>query len=159
MTLLRLPTLLSILSAAAFLVSNHAAAGSNPVGDFFKRVGNSIAHPQPAKPVRSKNKTATTGSAIPKPSPGDKTATAVASGAANTSAVAAPTVTQPTVLLASKAPQNNTRRDLPYGIPVQNKPGLVTSPYAPTRGFVDVRGFPSGTEVKDPYTDKIFLAP
>jgi hypothetical protein len=48
---------------------------------------------------------------------------------------------------------------MPYAIPVPSKPGFVTSPYAPKSGYVDVRGFPSGTEVKDPYTGKTFLTP
>lgn len=51
------------------------------------------------------------------------------------------------------------RKDYPYGTPVQGKPGFVTSPHAPYSGYVDVRGFPPGTEVKDPYTGKIFLVP
>ncbi len=55
---------------------------------------------------------------------------------------------------AATGPQN-----LPYAQPVPGKPGFVTSPYAPGDGYVDVRGFPPGTEVKDPYTQKVFLVP
>jgi hypothetical protein len=55
-------------------------------------------------------------------------------------------------------------RDLPYGTPVPGKPGFVTSPHSPTAGYVDVRGFPPGSEVKDPYVKdpnkpSIFLVP
>jgi len=49
--------------------------------------------------------------------------------------------------------------ELPYGKMVPGKPGYVTSPYAPAQGYVDVRGFPPGTEVKDPYSGKSFLVP
>lgn len=59
----------------------------------------------------------------------------------------------------SVPPSKRPRRDLPYGIPVPNKAGFVTSPYAPKSGYVDVRGFASDTEVKDPYTGRIFLTP
>lgn len=48
--------------------------------------------------------------------------------------------------------------DFPYGIPVPGKPHVVESPYSPGKQ-VDVEGFPPGTEVKDPYTGKIFLVP
>jgi hypothetical protein len=51
------------------------------------------------------------------------------------------------------------KHDYPYAQPVPGKPGFVTSPYAPYSGYVDVRGFPPGTEVKDPYTQKVFLVP
>jgi general secretion pathway protein D len=46
-----------------------------------------------------------------------------------------------------------------YGVAVPGKPGFVTSPYAPRAGYVDVRGFPVNTEVKDPYTGRMFLVP
>jgi hypothetical protein len=51
------------------------------------------------------------------------------------------------------------KSDLRYGIPVPGKQGFVTSPFAPESGYVDVRGYPPGTEVKDPYTGKSFLTP
>ena len=51
-----------------------------------------------------------------------------------------------------------SKGDYPYGIPVPGKPHLVESPFSPGK-YVDVEGFPPGTEVKDPYTQKIFLVP
>src|SRR6267154_1888577 len=56
------------------------------------------------------------------------------------------------------APTKVAKGDYPYGIPVPGKPHLVESPFSPGK-YVDVEGFPPGTEVKDPYTDKIFLVP
>jgi len=48
--------------------------------------------------------------------------------------------------------------DYAYGVPVPGKPGFVRSPYSPDK-MTDVRGYAPGTEVKDPYTGKIFLVP
>jgi len=53
----------------------------------------------------------------------------------------------------------NSQSGLPYGTAVPGKPGYSTSPYAPTSGYVDLRGFPSGAEVKCPYTGRLFLVP
>jgi uncharacterized membrane protein len=118
------------------------------LGELLKALGNSIAHPQKKPPRRSAArkddiKQSTTRDASVAASPG-----------------ASATPAQPSVRAATAAPQaKGGKRDVPYGIPVPNKPGFVTSPFAPNGGYVDVRGFPSGTEVKDPYTDKIFLTP
>jgi len=56
------------------------------------------------------------------------------------------------------APGKVAKGDYPYGKPVPGKPHLVESPYSPGK-YIDVEGFAPGTEVKDPYTGKIFLVP
>jgi hypothetical protein len=70
-----------------------------------------------------------------------------------------PPVEQPaTTPPPTAAPTKVAKGDYPYGVPVPGKPHLVESPYSPGK-YIDVEGFPPGTEVKDPYTDKIFLVP
>ena len=49
--------------------------------------------------------------------------------------------------------------NLPYGIAVSGRPGFVYSPYANKSHVVDVTGLSAGTEVKCPYTGKIFRVP
>ncbi|HEV7869135.1 MAG TPA: hypothetical protein VGO90_15715 [Chthoniobacteraceae bacterium] len=56
-------------------------------------------------------------------------------------------------------PAPPVRGEIPYAKPVPGRPGLVTSPFEPYKGFIDVRGYPPGTEVKDPNSDKTFLVP
>ncbi|MBA3883345.1 MAG: hypothetical protein H0X73_11685 [Chthoniobacterales bacterium] len=84
---------------------------------------------------------------------------AVESAAAEPPAQSASPTPVQVIERALAAPPSGTRRDLPYAVPVPGRPGFVTSPYAPTSGYVDVRGFTSGAEVKDPYTGKVFLTP
>ena len=51
------------------------------------------------------------------------------------------------------------KEDLPFGSKVIGKPGMVYSPYAPDKGWVDVDGLRPGTKVKCPYTGKNFRVP
>lgn len=60
---------------------------------------------------------------------------------------------------SAEAGNRGAKKSLPYGVPVPNKPGFIASPYAPYSRAVDVRGFPSNSPVKCPYTGKIFLVP
>jgi len=55
-------------------------------------------------------------------------------------------------------PADNTD-GLPFGQPVPGNPGFVTSPTAPTSGYIDVRGFEPGSEVVDPYTRRPMRVP
>jgi hypothetical protein len=162
-----------ILSVTAFLAGGHSAAAGNPIGDFFKRLGNSIAHPRSSPPPQRNTKKDIPGKkqndnrqTVPQDAP---PAVPSVPPSPPTTPTPTPTPTPPMrtpmpmpLIVRSAAgvpPSKRPRRDMPYGIPVPNKPGFVTSPYAPRSGYVDVRGFPSGTEVKDPYTGKIFLTP
>ena len=94
-----------------------------------------------------------------KPSPDSDTTQPVTTTTETTQTVHADPKPVPT---SPPAPQ--TRKDYPYAKPVEGKAGFVVSPYAPYSGYVDVRGYPAGTEVACPYTStdkakKIFLVP
>jgi hypothetical protein len=149
--------LIGLTIAALSAPANPVLAGS--IGDFFKALGNSIAHPgenKKPKPSPSQNKHPKAKGSEPHPPEYPPTPTATPPLTPTPTA----TLSQPPVRPASAPPQNkNSKRDIPYAIPVPGKPGFVTSPYSPKSGYVDVRGFPSGTEVKDPYSGKTFLTP
>ncbi len=145
-----------VLFAAVLLGEQTAVAG--PI-DFLKRVGESIRRSQPAKPVRRSRAKSSSKREAPKDS-GQAAPTPTPTPLPDALTEVSPTPTPPVVKTADGVPpQTFTRTDLPYGVPVPTKPGFVTSPYSPNGGYVDVRGYPSGIEVKDPYTGKIFRTP
>jgi hypothetical protein len=138
------PRWICLLVVALFFLSGRSV-NADPVGDFFKKVGQSISkafQPQPTpRPTRK-----TRGSeASPSPSGGP-------------SKPAKEEVTR-TVQPALAAPAEKAKGDMPYGIPVPGQKGLVTSPYLPEGNYVDVSAFPAESAVKDPYTGKIFRVP
>ncbi|PYL82633.1 MAG: hypothetical protein DMF23_11650 [Verrucomicrobia bacterium] len=58
-----------------------------------------------------------------------------------------------------RSSSSNAAAQFPVAKPVPGKPGYVFSPYDPNGGYVDVTGYQSGSKVKDPYSQKIFLVP
>jgi len=92
---------------------------------------------------------------------GSGTVSPPASSSASTATTSPSTsTTTPTSTTTTTPPPAADSQGYQYGIPVAGKPGFVRSPYtSPDAGLVDVRGFPPGTQVKDPYTGGIFLVP
>jgi hypothetical protein len=132
---------------ALFTATDVAEAG--PFRDFFRALRRATAHAQP-KPPSHRSSRKQNNEAPPSDAPTSQT-----SG----SPVAAPPNGR-NVRAAKTAPvAKKGKSSLLYGTPVPGKQGLVTSPFSPDSGYIDVRSFPPGTEVKDPYTDKIFLTP
>ena len=149
-----------ILLIVALLFLSGRFANADPVGDFFKRVGQSISNafqPQPAQQQKSRKMRSSR-----RPSsriPGAPEASSTPAAVEEASKPVKEETTAPTVLLASAAPAAKAKGDMPYGIPVPGRKGMVTSPYLPEGNYVDVSAFASGSAVKDPYTGKIFRVP
>jgi hypothetical protein len=155
--------LLSVMIALLFLSGPCVNAG--PVGNFFKKVGQSISKPlqsQPSPPPQSTR---------PQPANTPHATRRRTSRAAPAAAATPSAVGQPSHPPKEEEPAGNVRRvsaadiekakaGLPYGIPVPGRKGMVTSPYLPEEDrYIDVTDFASGSVVKDPYTGKFFLVP
>jgi len=164
---MKMDRLLLLVIPLLFLSGSFVNAG--PVGDFFKKVGQSVSkpfqsesesepqpQPQPTRPQPTKTSHATRRS-VREQHP---------AAAATPSAVAQPSQapkgeesTGP-VRRVSAADMEKVKAGLPYGIPVPGRKGMVTSPYLPEEDkYIDVTDFASGSIVKDPYTGKFFLVP
>ncbi len=82
----------------------------------------------------------------------------------NASPTSSPRVTttteksKPSPSLSPKTVTSQTTQ-IPTAKPVPGKPGYVFSPFDPSGGYVDVKGYTPGQKVKDPYSGKIFLVP
>src|SRR5438552_4443 len=150
-----------LLVVIPLLVLSGPYVNAGPVGDFFKKVGQSISKPLQPQPQSAPPQPAKTPHATRRPT----------SRAAPAAAATSPAVAQPShsskeeestgaVQHVSAADMEKAKAGLPYGIPVPGRKGMVTSPYLPEEDkYIDVTGFASGSVVKDPYTGKFFLVP
>ena len=132
---------------------------ADPVGDFFKKVGESVSkafQPRPTpNPTEKKMKRA----ARRPTSPQSNVVGASPTPLEQPMNLVKDEMVTPTVLRASAVPAEKAKGDMPYGIPVPGHKGMVTSPYSPEGNYVDVSAFAPGSAVRDPYTGKIFLVP
>jgi hypothetical protein len=144
----------SLPVAALFFVSG-PCVHADPLGDFFKKVGQSVSkafQPRPTPSPGEKKRPSKRG-----PSQESNVAQATPSLLEQPSPPAQKEKLPPVVLRASAAPQ--AKGDMPYGIPVPGQKGMVMSPYLPEGNYIDVSAFAPGSAVRDPYTGKIFLVP
>lgn len=132
------------------LLSATDIAQAGPLRGFFTVLRSAIPHPEqrhrrPHQSTHNDNKTPSNDVSNSEPSGSPVSAPP---GEHNANAATTP-----------PPPKQQEKSDRPYGIPVPGKQGFVTSPFSRDAGYIDVRGFPPGTAVKDPYTGKDFLTP
>jgi hypothetical protein len=153
--------LLLLVIPLLFLSGPYVNAG--PVGNFFKKVGQSISKPLQSQPPPQSTR--------PQPADTPHATRRRTARTAPAAAVKPPAVGQPShppkeeeptgsVRPVSAADIEKAKAGLPYGIPVPGRKGMVTSPYLPEEDrYIDVTDFASGSVAKDPYTGKFFLVP
>ena len=160
---MKVDRLLLLVILVLFLGASFVNAG--PVGNFFKKVGQSISKPlqsQPPPPPQSTR---------PQPANTPQATRRRTSRATPAAAATPPAVGEPShppkeegltgaVRRVSAADIAKAKAGLPYAIPVPGRKGMVSSPYLPEEDkYIDVTDFASGSVVKDPYTGKFFLVP
>ena len=150
----------SLPVAALFFLSGRCV-NADPVGDFFKKVGQSVSkafQPRPTpNPTEKRTKRAARRPSSPQsnlvgasPTPLEQPTDLVKEKKVTPTAV---------VLRAAAVPPEKAKGDMPYGIPVPGHKGMVTSPYSPEGNYIDVSAFAPGSAVRDPFTGKMFLVP
>ena len=151
-----LRTIVGCLSMFAVLTATHVAE-AGPFENFFASLRKSFARPTPKpRPPQSHRSSHKQSNEAP---PSDAADASNSQTSPSPTPVPAPPNRSNVRVAKATATRKNQKSDLPYGIPVPGKQGLVTSPFSPDSGYIDVRSFPPGTEVRDPYTGKSFLTP
>jgi len=67
--------------------------------------------------------------------------------------------TQSKTKASSSSHASSGQADFPTAKLVPGKPGYVISPFDSSGRYVDTSGYTSGSKVKDPWTNKIFIVP
>jgi hypothetical protein len=151
-----LRTIVVYLSVFTLLGATEVAE-AGPFEDFFRSIRKSFARPAPKpRPAQSHRTSPKQNNEAP---PSDASDASNSQGSPSPTPAPAPPNRKNVRVAKATAARKKVKGDLPYGIPVPGKLGLVTSPFSPDSGYIDVRSFPPGTEVKDPYTGKSFLTP
>lgn len=125
-------------------------------------VASTPAKPSPAAPSIAKIEPQPQPKVTPTPAPKvAATKPSPAPATTPTPAPAAPTAAPKQLPAPSVAvkPKEQPAAKLPYGSPIPGRPGFVNSPYAEKHQLVDVTGLSIGTDVKCPYTGKLFRVP
>jgi hypothetical protein len=148
-----------ILLVVSVLFLGAQQASGDTLGDFFKKVGNSISKAFQPQPEQHQPKKPTKRASQESTIKGSNVSRAAPSPFGEAPPAVQKEILPPTVLRASAAPPEKAKGDMPYGIPVPGRKGIVTSPYLPNASYIDVSTFAPGTPVNDPYTGKIFLVP
>jgi hypothetical protein len=162
---MKVDRLLLLVILVLFLGASFVNAG--PVGNFFKKVSQSISKPLQRQPQPEPQPQFTGPQPRKAPHATRRSTSRAAPAAASTPSAVAQQSQPPkeeestdSGRHVSAADIEKAKADLPYGIPVPGRKGMVTSPYTPDEGkYVDVTDFASGSVVKDPYTGKFFLVP
>ncbi len=137
----------AVVTAPAHFVRNKLRGNEQPTTETTVYEGQPVEAMPPqasATPLRPSRTVTSTTSASP-PSQPDETRPS--------------TAVTPRPSATPRSSSSNAAAQFPVAKPVPGKPGYVFSPYDPNGGYVDVSGYPSGSKVKDPYSQKIFLVP
>ena len=151
---------ISLPVATLFFLSGRCVS-ADPVGDLFKKVGQSVSKAFQPRPTPNPGEKKTKRAAR-RPNSRNLTATDASPAPVEVPAVVAKEENvRPNVVVqrAAGVPPEKAKGDMPYGIPVPGHKGMVTSPYSPEGNYIDVSAFPPGCAVRDPYTGKTFLVP
>ena len=148
-----------LLPVAAMFFLSGRCVNADPVGDFFKKVGESVSKAFQPRPTPNPSEKKTKRAARRPSSPQSNVVGASPTPLEQPMNLVKEEMVTPTVLRASAVPAEKAKGDMPYGIPVPGHKGMVTSPYSPEGNYVDVSAFAPGSAVRDPYTGKIFLVP